>query len=66
MHCESVERPVRCYEMTSCQDGRFVFSIKRASAVGGGSCVREGSYRPCVADSLLLLAEGWTEVILRD
>jgi len=43
-----------------------VFSIKRASAVGGGSYVRESSYRPCVADSLLLLEEGWTEVILRD
>jgi hypothetical protein len=41
-------------------------SIKRASAVGGGSCVRGGSCRPGVADSLLLLVEGWTGVILRD
>ena len=40
--------------------------IKRASAVVGGSCVREGSCRPCVAESLLLHVDGWTEVILRD
>jgi len=46
--------------------GRSVrVSIERASAVGGGSCVRGGSYRSCVADSLLLLVEGWTEVMLR-
>jgi hypothetical protein len=28
-----------------------VFSIKRASDVVGGSCVRESSHRPCVVDS---------------